>query len=121
MTAMDDDRDPPEIMALLSALNAGFATRLPARMSDLEAALQSCLDNPADTGRWIVLRRQLHSLAGSAGSFGFAEISRRARVLEQEVDAILAAGTASAPHADVAQALRAFMRWAVDEGRGAAA
>ena len=58
----------------LAALRDRFAQSLPQRLDAIEEALH---DHPAQ------LERLLHSLAGTAGTYGFMEISKLARAAEE--------------------------------------
>lgn len=53
------------------------------RIEQLRAALARAADGGLDRAGWAVLERTAHQLAGSAGTFGFADVSERARYLEQ--------------------------------------
>ena len=63
----------------LRALGETYLVRLPPRVQTIEAAVER--------GDLEGARGEAHKLAGSAGSFGFDEVSLTARVLEQELSA----------------------------------
>ncbi len=69
----------------LSALGAQFREALPQRLWAIEHDLARLRQGQGD---WHALRRRLHSLAGSAGTFGLAGLSTEARALERLVQAI---------------------------------
>lgn len=68
---------------------AAYQQSLPARLGHLDA-LDLPLDDPARFATTLpVLERLAHSLAGSAGTFGFRVLSDTARALELAVHALL--------------------------------
>ena len=62
----------------MAELRVRFAARAAGQRAELESALAA--------GHRDELRRLAHSLAGSAGIFGFPQISADARALEEAVD-----------------------------------
>lgn len=75
----------------LAALKAEYAQNLPKRIADLEASFEQAV---AGAG-WADVRVRAHKLRGSAGSYGFDDVSRLAGELEDAVKPVVA-GTASA-------------------------
>ena len=71
----------------LSALRAQYAESLAAETAPLEFARACLIANVDDAAAHRELARQAHRLAGSAGSFGFHEISRIAGDIERRLDA----------------------------------
>lgn len=69
--------DREAIQAQLAALKGVFLSQLGARLDELEAAWAL-----AD---YAEVHRQAHKLAGTAGTFGVAEVSTLARGLEQRL------------------------------------
>jgi len=68
----------------LAGLAAEYRSGLPARMAELDvlwAASQGGSMTPQ------ALRRALHSIAGSAQTFGLADVTAAARAAEQKLDA----------------------------------
>ena len=66
-----------------------------ARLTEARAELASEAALYAETGSGQALqalRQQVHRLAGAAGSFGFAEISRRAEAADVAAKAVIAGG-----------------------------
>jgi HPt (histidine-containing phosphotransfer) domain-containing protein len=59
----------------------------------------------------------LHTIAGSAGSFGYAELGDRSRQLEHRISAALIAtdpqqsSTSKQFHAEFNEEIRQFMQW----------
>lgn len=74
-----------EMLVKLKALQAGFGLKLPGRLAAIDAALQDCRDQPQQQEHLETLHRQLHTMAGSAGTFGYDALGVRAREFEQEV------------------------------------
>lgn len=81
-----------EIAARLEALRLDYAARLPAEIACLrELAAQASM--PASQAEALQeLRQKLHKLAGSAGSFGFPELGKKAKKLELQTQEWIAAG-----------------------------
>ena len=72
----------PDIASRLLALKQAYAARLPDELAQLNQLAQA-LQLPAQQADALVqLNQRLHKLAGSAGSFGLAELGKLARQLE---------------------------------------
>jgi HPt (histidine-containing phosphotransfer) domain-containing protein len=75
--------EPPDgfddVMALL---RAEYLAEAPKRLEALREMLSCYADDPAAVAE---LHRLMHQLTGSAGSYGFDEVSRIARQLEQKL------------------------------------
>jgi DNA-binding NtrC family response regulator len=98
----------------LAALRLGFAENLGTRMAALDAAAEA-IETSSDSRKRQTALRQLrtlaHKLVGSGTTFGFPEISRISKELEQLCDALIAADAAPDRTglnriADMLQALR---------------
>jgi HPt (histidine-containing phosphotransfer) domain-containing protein len=76
----------PALAAQLVQLNAAFGAALPKRLGDIEAAMHALLREPGNRSHLALLHKLLHSLAGSAGTFGFDELGRCARRFEYQCD-----------------------------------
>ncbi|SNS33758.1 Hpt domain-containing protein [Noviherbaspirillum humi] len=101
-----------EFEALLKALELEFSDRLPAILHDIAASLDTLRAAPADAEALETAYRQLHSLAGSAGTFGMPDLGLEAKELERMVTAARAAGRLEA--ADIShleQGLTALKRY----------
>jgi len=66
----------------LEALRRRLAERLPGMVAELEDVVRRCLESPADPGRREPAVRGSHTLAGTAGTYGFLDLGRAARGLE---------------------------------------
>lgn len=106
-----------DVSAALEALQRKFAASLEEKISGLEQLLGQCADGyaargslPADSLREA--HRAAHSLAGSGGTFGFAELGEAARKLEDMLAARLNGETPSdAP--DLPAVMKAFAAVAI--------
>ncbi|UAW98445.1 diguanylate cyclase [Halopseudomonas nanhaiensis] len=82
-----------QLHAQLQKLSDGFRQKLKEQLPVLlERALQLAADSEPDRHALQPIRDQLHKLAGSAGTFGFAEVGVQARELEQFADRCLRDG-----------------------------
>ncbi len=82
--AGSDEED--ELQAQLLAHYLGGAA---GRIASVEGVIKAYRDAPGDASAGEALFRQLHTLAGSAGTYGFKSISVEARGLEKEVKSAL--------------------------------
>jgi HPt (histidine-containing phosphotransfer) domain-containing protein len=83
----DDD-----LLQKMRALEGLFAAKLPARFRELDAARRQCVEQFGDHEHLKTLYRLLHTLAGSAGTFGFDELGLQARRMENRLSEWLARG-----------------------------
>ncbi len=73
----------------LQDLASKFAERLQQELPELASKAQQLAQLqtlPEQQAQLVVVRDQLHRLAGSAGSFGFAQLGQQARILEQQAE-----------------------------------
>lgn len=99
-----------ELQQLLISLGAQFRQRLQQELPELRAqAKQLLIANTTATQNVILqsVRSQLHKLAGSAGTFGYANLGAQARVLELSSIALLNSNNTEQLH-DLAQAIIRF-------------
>ena len=86
--------------ARLRALQEAYGAELPKRLAELRALAEAFLAAPASaTGE--PLHRRAHSLAGSAGTFGYGHLGSEARRLEEQL-----AGLPGEPPPGFAERLR---------------
>jgi HPt (histidine-containing phosphotransfer) domain-containing protein len=81
-----------ELKRKIAALKASFAVTLNSRLSEVEASLARLRgDAPLADQKDAVktLLEQAHKIAGSAGTFGFAQVSVIASQTEQLCDSII--------------------------------
>lgn len=108
--------------ASLRAIEEAYVAGLPNRLNDIENSLKRCLDEPGDAAHYEALVQQLHSLAGSAGTFGFSELGFRAADLEIHMNAFLKdADHAAGAFAPIAIQIGAFLRWAASNAKAKSA
>lgn len=79
------DKQQKTLGEKLAELQAGYLTRLPGELSILQSLGEKLRGGERDRANLEALHQQLHKLTGAGGSFGFAELSAAARVLEQRV------------------------------------
>lgn len=80
------EKDMDDIERTLREIREGWAAKLPQRLDEIRAALEQCLAAPGDRAACELLHGKLHTLSGSAGSFGFAELGMRATELELQLN-----------------------------------
>lgn len=73
------------LQAKLQALENLFREKLPSKIAEMDAALTRFLLNPQDHDALTLLHRLLHTMAGSAGTFGFPELGVDAREFEKRL------------------------------------
>lgn len=93
--------DKMEIAHRLQALQSDFSRQLPERLALVESAWLAAQNGDADA--LDAMHRQIHGLAGSGATFGFADLSATARVLELALAALPAGmpGKEQREHIDV--------------------
>ena len=87
----------PDFLARLRALNDKFAASVPAtlgRLRDSRAALDPDQPQRAVLG---TLQEILHTIAGSAATFGYSGFGQHARTLEQRLRVLMAAESVTPP------------------------
>jgi DNA-binding response OmpR family regulator len=96
--------------ATWEALRAEYESELPGRLANLHEQLRTVQQRPRDTVLFAEVRREAHELAGTAGSFGFDELTTIGNELER---ALLKwqATAAAAAWAPIAQALSHLEWW----------
>ncbi len=73
----------------LKALRMSYHDNLPRRMMEIESSWLSLLAGNVSSDVRHVFHRLVHSLAGSAGTFGYDEISQKARQLEHVIQRMI--------------------------------
>lgn len=81
---------PDDIQAKLQALRASYHAQLPARVAEIETVWQTLQGQPQASGL-KELHRKVHSMAGSAGTFGMPDLGKAARHVEERLKAVLEA------------------------------
>ena len=102
-----------EFFARLNALNAKFAARVPATRARLRAHRLEFDPAAPDPAVIKELHQMLHTIAGSAATFGFRVFGQQARSLEQRLRVLMAFETIAAPDwAHWLEALDEYIAWA---------
>jgi len=98
----------PAFQDRLQALRDKYAASVPERMAAIRVALELCQGDliPPHIEQ---LHHALHSVAGSAGSFGLAALGDESRRIEQLVRGVIETG---APWAGIEPAVHALLQWA---------
>ncbi|MDA8165946.1 MAG: diguanylate cyclase [Desulfobacteraceae bacterium] len=99
---------PEPVQAKLQALRKAFLSQLPGRVAEIETKW-TALREGWDAGQAAGLAQLLHTLAGTAGTFGLAALRTVAKEWEGELKAALAAAAppVSRPGGDRMAALKA--------------
>jgi diguanylate cyclase (GGDEF)-like protein len=66
----------------MAELREGYRARLPERLEEIDRDWEALHRNPGDDDLQRRLHRAVHSLVGSSGTYGFADLSTRARAAE---------------------------------------
>jgi chemotaxis protein histidine kinase CheA len=110
MTQSDDKK--AIFMAKMKALETVFINGLPERMQEISNAVDTCVAQPGEASVVAILHRYLHSIAGTAGTFGYAELGERARELELRLEPALQGGaTAIEVIQETLPDFRAYLEW----------
>lgn len=97
----------------LALLANSFAQSLPNKLQDIERALEKCLLPNSGRDDVLALNRMLHTLAGSAGTFGFAGLGQACGRLEGYVhDFIHQDESLHLPFLPIAGEVRDLLQWA---------
>lgn len=81
--------DRSDLEARLAAVKRAYVDDLPARAAGLRAAWAQVQAGTSSRGALEELHRLAHNLAGSGATFGFTELSARARAFEIPLKALL--------------------------------
>lgn len=102
----------------LQAIEKAYAAGLLGHLNEIGNSLQRCLAAPGNAAHYEALALQLHSLAGSAGSFGFAELGFRATELDIRMNAFLKEAMHDAgAFAPIATGIGAVLHWAATNAK----
>ena len=102
-----------EFFARLHALNDKFAASIPATLERLRAARQAFVPESPDPELVKELHQILHTIAGSAATFGFRVFGVQARQLEQRLRVLMAFEViAASDWNDWLLALDMYLDWA---------
>ena len=73
--------------AEMEELQAEYLKTLPEKISEMERLIAAFVNQPEEKSK-EELKRAVHKLAGSAGSFGFMQVTEMCRAMEQELGAV---------------------------------
>ncbi len=76
---------PPDFAERMAILRSSYLTQLEPRIAALELFIKQCARGVPTQEELEAIRMHAHSLAGSGSTYGFADISTRARALELEI------------------------------------
>lgn len=92
-------RNDPALFAFLEEQRADYTRSLPLRLAQIAALWQQVLQGEEAAQALPTLERHAHSIAGSAATFGWAELGLAAQALELAVHPHVEAGQAPSPDA----------------------
>ncbi|WP_411880741.1 Hpt domain-containing protein [Polaromonas sp. YR568] len=94
-------RNDPALLAFMEEQRADYTRSLPLRLAQIAALWQQVLNGEDVAQALPTLERHAHGIAGSAATFGWAELGLAAQALELAVHPYVEAGQAP-PHQDQA-------------------
>src|SRR4051812_40257547 len=74
----------------LRTLQQAWRAQLPQRLEEARMRMQHCREHPGDSHALEELHRLLHTLAGSAGTFGEDGLGRQAKEAELAIEELMA-------------------------------
>ena len=109
----------PDFRARLGALNDKYAAAVPGLMASIGLVLRQCEDGAPDgpqAAQITALHKSLHTVAGSAATFGFPVLGQQCRLLEQQLRLLTAQpddrGAVQAAWPALAAQTRQLLDWA---------
>jgi HPt (histidine-containing phosphotransfer) domain-containing protein len=105
-------RNDPALLAFLEEQRAEYTRSLPRRLEQVALLWQQILKGEALSESLPAFERHVHSLAGSAATFGWAELGLAAQAVELAIEPHVSAGQPLAPEvqAEVAGAVEELQR-----------
>jgi HPt (histidine-containing phosphotransfer) domain-containing protein len=88
------------VQAKVDLMAKVFLGRLPVRFEKMNETFALCVAVPFEDAGWIELHRQLHSLAGAAGTFGCDDLGEQAALIEMLLKDLVADKVRSAADID---------------------
>lgn len=82
-----------ELEAAIRALGQVFISKLPGKLAEIEEAKDAFQREPENKEHEVLLHRLLHTMAGSAGTFGFPDMGTKARALESQLKSFMSGET----------------------------
>ena len=109
-----------DFFARLNALNEKFAAGIPATMGRLQDARTRFQSAAPDAQLIAEMHQVLHTIAGSAATFGFRVLGQEARQLEQRMRVLMAYDViAASAWDDWLDALGEYIEWALRNPKAA--
>ncbi|HEX8551817.1 MAG TPA: Hpt domain-containing protein [Abditibacteriaceae bacterium] len=108
-----------DFFARLRALNDKFAAGIPDTLARMRSQRRAFDPQAPDPEHIKALQETLHTIAGSAATFGFRTFGQRARALEQRLRVLMTFGTV--PEGDWSrwlEALDEYIDWAEIDPKG---
>lgn len=107
-----------DLDATLRAIEEAYLAKLPERLQAIADSLRNCVEQPGSQAHYEALVRHLHTLAGSAGTFGLSALGMRATELELALNAFMRNnGKEPDSFAQIAAEVREFLLWATSNPR----
>ena len=102
----------PALLAFLEEQRADYTRSLPRRLEQVAALWQQVLNGDDLAQALPTLERQAHSLAGSAATFGWADLGLAAQALELAIEPHVGAGQPLSPQvqAEVGRAVEVLQQ-----------
>lgn len=82
-----------DVEEFMTGWRAGYKTSVRERLATMAALLAALRAQPAEIASLQEIRRHVHNLAGSGGTYGFTVLTAAAQAGELRVEALLAGGT----------------------------
>jgi len=80
---MMDDAEHTDRRSKREALRGAYGAALPQRIAEIHARWEAIRRDYGDTAKWREFCRLVHTIAGSAGSFGFGTLGKKAHELAE--------------------------------------
>lgn len=105
-------RNDPALLAFLEEQRAEYTRSLPHRLEQVASLWQQILKGESLAEALPAFERHAHSLAGSAATFGWADLGLAAQAVELAIEPHVGAGQPLAPEvqAEVARAVEELQR-----------
>ncbi|WP_457281714.1 Hpt domain-containing protein [Polaromonas sp. P5_D5] len=102
----------PALLAFLEEQRADYTRSLPRRLEQVAALWQQILNGDDLAQALPTLERHAHSLAGSAATFGWADLGLAAQALELAIEPHVGAGRPLSPQvqSEVGRAVKALQQ-----------
>jgi HPt (histidine-containing phosphotransfer) domain-containing protein len=102
----------PALLAFLEEQRADYTRSLPRRLEQVATLWQQILNGDDLAQALPTLERHAHSLAGSAATFGWADLGRAAQALELALEPHVSAGQPLSPQvqAEVGRAVQTLQQ-----------